>query len=244
VSGLKLEAVLFDMVGTLVDSEKVWDVGLHELAARYGGELSQAGRTAMLCTSSLRTAQILLAALGQPWRDPHSAAEWLTERMAELFAAGLDWLPGARELLDLVRADGLRTALVTNTGRALVDVALGSIGADYFDIVVCGDEVTFAKPHPEPYLTAATSLGVDPRRCVAIEDSVTGVASAQAAGCTVIAVPGRVSVPESDALVLNSLLMADLSLLRGLVSSRHVIHDTRHPQEAQRPHATSVPDGS
>jgi HAD superfamily hydrolase (TIGR01509 family) len=130
-------------------------------------------------------------------------------------------LPGAAELLAALRAEGVPTALVTNTEREMVDVALQTLGAANFDTVVCGDEVAFAKPHAEPYLAAARALGVQPGRCVAIEDSPTGLASARAAGCVLLAIPNHVPLQGADielATVRSSLLEVDLPLLRRLVS--------------------------
>jgi HAD superfamily hydrolase (TIGR01509 family) len=166
-----LAAVLFDMDGTLVDSEKVWSVALDELAAHLGGVLSAAARVAMVGSSMGQSMAILHEDLGRPGLDATASVAWLEDRMKELFADGLTWQPGARELLDEVYAADIPMALVTATGRQLVDVALATIGAHYFDAVVVGDEVANVKPHPEPYATAARLVGAaEPRRCVAIED--------------------------------------------------------------------------
>jgi HAD superfamily hydrolase (TIGR01509 family) len=221
MGGAELEAVLFDMDGTLVDSEKVWDIGLRELAHRYGGELSVPARTRMIGTSMAESMDILHTDIGQPDRDPLQSVRWLERRVAELFAAGLVWRPGAPDLLAAVRAAGIPTALVTATRRHLVDVALTTIGAHNFDIVIPGDEVDQTKPHPEPYLTAAAKLGVDAGRCVAIEDSPTGVASARAAGCVVVAVPCEVALTDAREVVLvDSLDLLDVVTLRRLVAER------------------------
>ncbi|HEX6498175.1 MAG TPA: HAD family phosphatase [Micromonosporaceae bacterium] len=210
--------MLFDMDGTLVDSEKVWDVGLFELAARYGAVLSAAARARMVGTSMAESMQILHEDIGQPWRDPIASVTWLEDRVKELFADGLVWRPGARELLREVRAAGLPTALVTATRRHLVDVALRTIGPDNFDAVVCGDEVDETKPHPGPYLTAAARLGVAIGDCVAIEDSPTGVASALAAGATVVAVPSEVDLAHLPGVALvTSLAEVDVAWLRRLL---------------------------
>jgi HAD superfamily hydrolase (TIGR01509 family) len=214
-----LDAVLFDMDGTLVDSEKVWTVALNELAAHLGGALSAAARVAMVGTSMAESMAILHDDLGRPSHAVPGSVTWLENRMKELFAAGLSWRPGAHELLDEVYAADIPLALVTATGRQLVDVALATIGAHYFDAVVVGDEVAHVKPHPEPYATAARLVGAaDIRRCVAIEDSPTGVASARAAGCTVLAVPSEVRLPDVDGVtVVGSLADIDLAYLRKLV---------------------------
>lgn len=208
------------MDGTLVDSEKLWDVALDELARRYGGELSSAARLAMVGTSMGESMEILHADLGQPWRDPEEGAAWLHRRMAELFRTGLRWRPGAVQLLRAVRAAGIPTALVTSTARALVEVALETLGRDSFDVVVCGDEVLAPKPAPEPYQTAARLLGVPIGRCVVVEDSPAGVASALAAGAAVLAVPGDVPLAAAPGVHLReSLTGADLELLAALLPS-------------------------
>ena len=212
-------AVLFDMDGTLLDSEKVWEVGLHELAAHYGGTMSADARARMVGTSMAESMEILHTDIGQPYRDPDASVRWLEARVAELFAADLLWRPGARELLAEVRAARVPAALVTATRRHLVEVALGTLGRANFDAVVCGDDVDETKPHPLPYLTAAALLGVDPARCVAIEDSSTGVASARAAGCPVLAVPCEVDLPTAEGVTVRpDLLGVDLDYLRKLTA--------------------------
>ncbi len=214
-----LAAVLFDMDGTLVDSEKVWDVGLAELAARYGGALSAEARAEMVGTSMTESMAILHGDIGQPWRDETTSVDWLEERVKELFADGLIWRPGAQRLLAAVTAAGIPAALVTATRRHLVDVALETIGRTHFAAVVCGDEVDETKPHPRPYLTAATLLGVDIARCVAIEDSPTGVASALAAGARVLAVPCEVDLSHIAGVTLvQSLDEVDVEYLRRLAA--------------------------
>jgi HAD superfamily hydrolase (TIGR01509 family) len=192
-----LGAVLWDMDGTLVDSEKLWDISLAELARHLGGELSVATREAMVGSSMWRTLDMMFDEVGLAHRPEtmEEAAGWLSRRTEELFRSGLPWRPGALEALRMARASGLATALVTSTERALVELALESIGREHFDVVVCGDEVPATKPAPDPYLIASAKLGVEPGRCLAIEDSPTGAASASAAGCAVLVVPNEVPVP-------------------------------------------------
>jgi HAD superfamily hydrolase (TIGR01509 family) len=205
------------MDGTLVDSEKVWDIALNELAERAGGRLSVPVRQAMIGSNMARTMRLLREDLGQPDRDEAADVEWLTDRVFELFGRGLVWRPGALELLHAVRAAGLPTALVTSTGRKLVEVALDTLGRENFDVVVCGDEVTAPKPDPEPYRTAAALLGVPIEACVAIEDSPTGLASAVASGAAVLAVPAELELPETDGVHLReSLEGVDLDYLATL----------------------------
>jgi HAD superfamily hydrolase (TIGR01509 family) len=201
-------AVLWDMDGTLVDSEKLWTVSLHDTARRLGGELSQAVRDAMVGSNMVRTLVLLFDDLGLP-HDTDRMAEaerYLSERTAELFAAGLPWRPGAQEALRLVDAAGWPTGLVTNTGRALTESALDSIGRAHFAVSVCGDEVPRGKPDPDPYLRAAGLLGVAPEECLAVEDSPNGVVAAQRAGMAVLVVPCDVPVPGGPGRVLRASL--------------------------------------
>ncbi len=193
-----LRAVLFDMDGTLVDSEKLWDVSLQALYARLGGVLTPEVRTTTVGSSSEGLMRIVYTDLGLE-QDPvamERSADWLHEYTGELFEQGLTWLPGARELLDVLQAAGVPMALVTNTRRGLTERALKSIGSQYFSASVCGDEVEHAKPAPDPYLRAARLLGVEAAQCLAIEDSVTGAQAAEAAGCPVLVVPNDVEVPD------------------------------------------------
>src|SRR5262249_45756284 len=117
-----LGAVLFDMDGTLVDSEKVWSVALTEQAEHLGGRLSPAARSAMVGTSMVESMTILHNDVGRPDLDVDASIRWLEDRMKDLFAAGLLWRPGARELLDELYAADIPMALVTATRRHLVDV--------------------------------------------------------------------------------------------------------------------------
>jgi HAD superfamily hydrolase (TIGR01509 family) len=183
-------AVLFDMDGTLTDSEPVWDEALRALAHWLGGELSASARRATLGTNVPVSVEIVHRDVGRPDADPVRSGEKLVAEAGARFAAGLVWRPGARELVAAVRAAGIPIALVTNTERPLVRIALGPLVEQLFDVSVCGDEVEHSKPAPDPYEKAARLLGVDPAVAVAIEDSPTGVASAIAAGCPVLVVPG------------------------------------------------------
>jgi HAD superfamily hydrolase (TIGR01509 family) len=196
-------AVLWDMDGTLVDSEKVWSISLAETARWLGGELSPEAREAMIGSNMARTLVLMFDDLGLA-RDPVRMAEaeqWMTARTGELFAAGLEWRPGALEALRMVRAAGWPTALVTNTERALTEMALATIGREHFLVTVCGDEVPRGKPDPDPYLRAAELLGVAPDDCLAVEDSPTGTLAAERAGAAVLVVPCEVAVPPGPARV-------------------------------------------
>ena len=196
------QAVLWDLDGTLLDSEKLWDIPLYELAQRLGGRLSVPTRQAMVGTNVAVTMRLLYAEVGvlEPTEEQLAeGAAWLDRRTAEVFRQGLPWRRGAAAALRAVAASGVPMALVTSTQRNLAEIALDTVGRELFERTVCGDEVDgLNKPHPEPYLKACRLLGVDPARCVAVEDSPTGVASAVAAGCEVVVVPCEVPVEPGE----------------------------------------------
>jgi HAD superfamily hydrolase (TIGR01509 family) len=203
------QAVLWDMDGTLVDSEKVWTVALVEVSRDLRRELSPAARAAIVGSSVPRTLRILFDDLELP-HDPEvmrAAGERIVARTGELFAGGLEWRPGALDALRAVRAAGWPTALVTNTGRGLTEQALDSIGREHFDATVCGDEVPRGKPDPDPYLRAAQLLGVDPATCLAVEDSPTGALAAERAGAAVLVVECDVPVPDGPSRVRRDTLV-------------------------------------
>jgi HAD superfamily hydrolase (TIGR01509 family) len=192
-----MQAVLLDMDGTLVDSEKLWDISLAALYKALGGTLSQEVRVSMVGGSAEDTIRTVYTDLGLEL-DPVAMIEsirWLHDYTADLFDHGLPWCDGAQELLEALAAEGTLMALVTNTQRELTDRALNSIGRQYFSATVCGDEVPRGKPAPDAYQRAAALLGLQPDVCLAIEDSVTGTAAAEGAGCPVLVVPNDVAVP-------------------------------------------------
>lgn len=211
-----MKAVLFDMDGTLTDSEKLWTLTLQEVAADLGGVLSEEGRAATVGQSIPRAIELLHADLGLDG-DLTATADLVRAKMAVHFANDLPWRDGAEQLLAEVRAAGLKTALVTATERPMLDGAMNTLGHNSFDVIVAGDEVDHPKPHPEPYLRALAALGLGVHEAVAVEDSPTGAASAAAAGLTVLVVPCEVPVEPGERRVFaESLLDVDLAHLRAL----------------------------
>ena len=211
-----MKAVLWDMDGTLVDSEKLWDISMHALYAHMGAVLTPEVRESTLGGSAETVMRIVYDDVGLD-PDPVAMAEsadWLHDYTGELFEQGLPWRPGAQELLDALLAAGIPMALVTNTRRDLAERALKSIGHHYFTVTVCGDEVATGKPAPDPYLRAAELLGLATAECLAIEDSVTGTAAAEAAGAPVLVVPNDMAVPAGPRRrqldSLSALRVADL----------------------------------
>ncbi|MDX3117300.1 HAD-IA family hydrolase [Streptomyces scabiei] len=180
---LPLQAVLFDMDGTLVDTERLWWEAVEEAAGR---PLTEADRPEVLGRPVEHTARWLAAVTGRPAPE---LAEALHREFAGRVRADVVPRPGALALLDALAREGVPTALVTASPRAVADTVLDALGATRFAVTVTADDTERTKPDPDPYLAACRALGVDPAACVAVEDTETGVSSAEAAGCTVLAVP-------------------------------------------------------
>ena len=202
-------AVLFDMDGLLVDSEPLWLEAETAVVVRLGGAVSdwtKADQLHLLGGSLDRTVRYLLTKAPEPV-PPDVVGQWLMSEIAgRVRDHGVPVRPGARELLAAVAVAGLPRALVTSSERRFMETVLASTGMR-FDVLVCADDVSATKPAPEPYLLAAKLLDVDPGCCVVLEDSPNGVASAQAAGCRVIAVPSLLPIEEAAGrIVVRSLL--------------------------------------
>lgn len=187
-------AVLWDLDGTLVDTEPQWMVAESRLAERFGAPWTLEDGAALVGRDLLTSGRYIRERIGHALSAEAIVAALLDDMVVSV-AAGFEYRPGARQLLDDVRAHDVRCALVTMTYRRMVEPILGQLPDGTFEAVVTGDEVSQGKPHPEAYLTAASQLAVRPQDCIAIEDSFAGATSAQAAGCRVVVVPNRVAVP-------------------------------------------------
>jgi HAD superfamily hydrolase (TIGR01509 family) len=220
-AGRGLQAVLWDMDGLLVDTEPVWTIAEEELAARLGGTWSDELKAKIAGTRLEMAVPAILSWYGvEPTPDRVSeSAQWLLDRMVELFRTHVEVLPGVLELLERLRQEQVPVALVSSSYRVLVDAVLAH-GFGPFDVTVAGDEVVTGKPSPEPYLLACERLRVRPRQCVVLEDSTAGVASGEAAGCAVVAVPSVPGVavdPGPRRLVQSTLAGVTTADLRALV---------------------------
>jgi HAD superfamily hydrolase (TIGR01509 family) len=188
-------AVLWDMDGTLVDTEPYWIAAEHEIVEEHGGTWSDEFAHQLVGNDLLVSAEFIREHSTITWDAVRIVDELLVRVVAQV-REHVPWRPGARELLDALRAEGVPNALVTMSWRSLADAVVEALPEGAFTTVVTGDEVDHGKPHPEPYHAAARLLGVAPEDCVAIEDSPTGVRSAVAAGVPTVAVPHVVAVPE------------------------------------------------
>ncbi|MDQ1084328.1 MULTISPECIES: HAD family phosphatase [Microbacterium] len=181
-------AVLWDMDGTLVDTEPYWMAAETPLVERFGGTWTHEQALGMVGLALEDSARLLQNA-GVPWSADDIIAYLTDEVLRQLATTGVPFRPGARELLADLKASGVRTALVTMSMRRMALSVVELIDFPAFDLVVAGDDVERPKPHPDPYLQAADALGVDIRDTVAIEDSPNGLRSALASGAVSLGVP-------------------------------------------------------
>ncbi len=217
------DAVLWDLDGTLVDTEPYWIAAEFEVVELYGGTWSQEHALAVVGSDLLDSGRYIREHSGIPL-EPDQIVEELLDRVVTRIEERVPWRPGARELLTSLLDAGVRCALVTMSYRRFVRPVLAALGEHAFEVVVTGDAVTQGKPHPEPYATATAVLGVEPARTLAIEDSNTGARSAEAAGCTVLVVPNHVPVLPGERRVfldtLDGVGVDDLPVPHGLVAAR------------------------
>lgn len=190
------DAVLFDLDGTLVDSTASVTRSWRRFAAHYGVS------TAALHENHGRPAGVLISQLLPPELHAEGRARILDLELAD--AVNLPSVRGAREFYGSVPAE--RRAIVTSGTAALAAARLQAAGLTAPEVFVSADDVARGKPDPEPFRTAAARLGVDPQRCLVLEDAAAGIAAARAAGCTVIALTGTTDVAELPAdLVIDGL---------------------------------------
>ncbi|WP_336210125.1 HAD family hydrolase [Nonomuraea sp. LPB2021202275-12-8] len=195
-TGEALQAVLFDMDGTLVDTEPLWWQATASVARTLGFELGPADTPHVLGHTVEDTAAHLLSARppSRPAESTTDLIRLLTESFARRVERSARVMPGAPDLLHQLSAARLPTALVSASPRSIVDLVLPRLG-HRFDHVVAAEDTARGKPYPDPYLEAARRLGADPGRCVAVEDSPTGITAATAAGCRVLAVTPEDGLP-------------------------------------------------
>jgi HAD superfamily hydrolase (TIGR01509 family) len=186
-------AVLWDMDGTIVDTEPCWMSSETELVESFGGTWTREQSLSLVGAQLHHAAQVLQSAGVAMSAD--AIIDELTERVLTRIADAVPWQPGAVELLTELHERGVPCALVTMSIRRMAERVAGALPFAPFRVIVAGDQVQHGKPHPEAYLRAAELLEVDPRDCVALEDSETGMRSALAAGAVVIGVPAHVPVP-------------------------------------------------
>lgn len=191
-------AVLWDLDGTIVDTEPLWMAAEHRLAAEHGKIWTEEDALELVGNSLMASGEYIRDTLEIPM-TAEAIVDYLVTSLAGSLREHVEWRPGARELIEALDVAGVPQALVTMSYTAIAEPIATALP---FGAVVTGDTVDRPKPFPDPYLLAAEKLGVDASQCLAIEDSRTGAASANAAGCDVLVVPHFVTVPEADRRVL------------------------------------------
>lgn len=186
------------MDGTLVDTERLWDIAVYELAEHMGRPLDESTRERTLGNSLRGFFEILSEYTGRTidGAEYDRLAHRLNSRVTDLMRTDMTWRPGAEDLLEDLASAGTPVALVTNTTADVAAVPLEFIDRSRFDVVVTGCMVTDPKPAPDPYLLACAELGIDSFAAVAVEDSVTGATAAVAAGGRVLYVPSTAGQPD------------------------------------------------
>ncbi|MCS4484285.1 HAD family phosphatase [Gleimia sp. 6138-11-ORH1] len=203
------KAMLFDMDGTLIDSELYWQTAEVRLFASLGQRWLPEHSDQLAGNSLTDSIEIMRRATGVEL-DTEQTVSYLVDSVhSQVVEGGVPWLPGALETLTLAKELGIKTALVTSSYRKFTQAVIDRSPADIFDISICGDEVEFAKPDPFPYLEAARLLGVDPLECMAFEDSVSGTQAALASGALTVVTPG-VNPPPFDA---RAIYLSDLTVI-------------------------------
>jgi HAD superfamily hydrolase (TIGR01509 family) len=208
------------MDGTLVDTEGFWwDVEV-EVFAALGHALDDSWRHVVVGGPMTRSAGFLIEATGADITLAELSV-LLNTGFEDRIGRALPLMPGAARLLAELAEYEIPTALVSASHRRIIDRVLTTLGPQHFALTIAGDEVARTKPHPDPYLLAAAGLGVDPARCAVVEDTATGVAAAEAAGCLVVAVPSVAPIaPAARRTVVTSLEVVDLAFLHGLMADR------------------------
>lgn len=210
------KAVLWDMDGTLIDSEPHWQKSERDLAQAHNFEWTEDDSRSMVGLSLPEASRIFLERVGSPMTSDE-VIQHLTDSVSSGLEKEIIWRPGAKELLKELRRRGVKTALVTMSLRSMALQVVDAMGFNAFDVVVAGDDVIHGKPHAEPYLKAAKLLGVDPKDCVAFEDSISGILSAEAAGTRAVGIPNVMMIPAREGRILwDTLEGKRLKDLRGL----------------------------
>jgi HAD superfamily hydrolase (TIGR01509 family) len=201
-----MKAVLWDMDGTLVDTEPYWIAAEHAMAEKYGATWSERDSLELVGNDLLDSGRYIQRVMGLDL-TPEAIVEELLDGVVGQVEYAVPWRPGAVELLTSLADAGVRCGLVTMSYQRFVAPILARLPPESFRVVVTGEQVERGKPHPEPYLTAAAALGVEPEDCVAIEDSNTGAKSAEQAGCLVLVVENHVPVLEGPRRVFRDTLV-------------------------------------
>jgi HAD superfamily hydrolase (TIGR01509 family) len=208
----RVEAVVFDLDGVIVDSEHVWDEVREELARERGGRWHDRAQTDMMGMSSLEWSRYMHDVIGLA-ESPAEIDQEVVRRMLDRYAEHLPLIDGAADAVARL-AGSFRLALASSSNRPVIDAVLDESGlAPLFETTVSSEEVARGKPAPDVFLEAARRLGVPADRCAAVEDSGNGIRAAHAAGMRVVAIPNLRYPPPDDALALADVVLASIEEL-------------------------------
>ena len=208
----RVEAVVFDLDGVIVDSEHVWDEVREELARERGGRWHDRAQTDMMGMSSPEWSRYMHDVIGLA-ESPAEIDQEVVRRMLDRYAERLPLIDGAVDAVARL-AESFRLALASSSNRPVIDAVLEVSGlAPLFEATISSEEVARGKPAPDVFLEAAARLAVDPDGCAAVEDSGNGIRAAHAAGMRVLAIPNRRYPPPDDALALADVVLDSIAEL-------------------------------
>ena len=208
----RVEAVVFDLDGVIVDSEHVWDEVREQLARERGGRWHDRAQTDMMGMSSPEWSRYMHDVIGLT-ESPAEIDEEVVRRMLDRYAERLPLIDGAVDAVARLAAS-FRLGLASSSNRSVIDAVLDVSGlAPLFGATVSSEEVARGKPAPDVFLEAARRLDVPPARCVAVEDSGNGIRAAHDAGMRVLAIPNLRYPPPDDALALADAVLGSIDEL-------------------------------
>ena len=226
-----VEAVVFDMDGLLVDSEAMYRDCMTLVAERYGRELPLSVYRSMIGLTHPESRRNAVAHFGEEFPfDAYLADVWA--EASRHHDVGVPLKAGAAELLDYLESEGLPCAVATSSRHRVVELQLGAKGLlSRFRAVVAAGDYARGKPDPEPFLTAAQKLGIEPAACLALEDSYNGVRAAHAAGMMTVMVPDLLD-PTDEMHALCVTVAQDLHGVRRLLEMAPVLRQKARPASA------------
>jgi HAD superfamily hydrolase (TIGR01509 family) len=218
--GQPVEGVVFDLDGVLIDSEHLWEESWTAFCASAGSTWSHADTLRVQGMSSLEWSQVIAGHVGRPGESAGVAEFCTAFTIRRIVADGEgEPLPGARDLVVAI-SERVPIALASSAARPAIDAVLDHLGlTSRFTATVSSDEVAQGKPSPDVYLEAVRRLGMEPARCLAVEDSTNGIFAAHAAGLAVVAIPNRRYPPRTDATDVADFIADDADGARVLISS-------------------------
>ena len=209
----RIDAVVFDLDGVIVDSEQVWDEVRERFVRESGGTYTEAATRAMMGMSSPEWSRYLHEVVGLR-EPPEVIRDEVVRRMLARYETDLPVVPGAVEAVRRLAGDGYRLAVASSSNRELIDAVLDRLElTSAFEVTVSSEEVARGKPAPDVYLDVVRRLDQVPSDCAAVEDSTNGIRSALAAGLHVVVVPNRSYPPSAEVLAEAEVVLEDLDEL-------------------------------